>query len=239
MRKLFNIDQDEKNRILEMHENATKRHYLNETGVAFAGGEPNGFKMETMEQASKSKGPVITPQMMGVTPAVFKAMNILAAKVSQGEQTPSTVVPEDPKAIYIGATTDDSGNKYVYRIERYAPVLGDVNYPFPKWVQTTAYSKGENMPYTKPDGTVSQNAYNKWDKETYQFDANRPKPEEVTESFNLMTQTYKINPDDFKKAIIATYSDPKVQALLPKAKQIAQTTQTVPSVYKEVLSSLG
>jgi hypothetical protein len=30
MRKLFNIDQDEKNRILEMHENATKRHYLNE-----------------------------------------------------------------------------------------------------------------------------------------------------------------------------------------------------------------
>jgi hypothetical protein len=49
MRKLFNIDQDEKNRILEMHENATKRHYLNETGVAFAGGEPNGFKINKME----------------------------------------------------------------------------------------------------------------------------------------------------------------------------------------------
>ena len=63
--------------------------------------------------------------------------------------------------------------------------------------------------------------------------------EEVEESFDLLAQTYKINPDDFKKAIIAIYSDPKVQALLPKAKQIAQTTQTVPSLYKEVLASLG
>ena len=49
MRKLFNIDQDEKNRILEMHENATKRHYLNEySGVAF-GDEQNGLKIEKVE----------------------------------------------------------------------------------------------------------------------------------------------------------------------------------------------
>jgi hypothetical protein len=95
------------------------------------------------------------------------------------------------------------------------------------------------MPYTNRDGTVSQNAYNKWDAKPYQYDTTRPDPKKVTESFNLMTKTYKINPDDFKKAIISTYSDPKVQALLPKAKQIAQTTQTVPSFYKEVLSSLG
>jgi hypothetical protein len=59
MRKLFNIDQDEKNRILEMHENATKRHYLNETGVAFAGGEPNGFKMETTEQSVSEQDSVV------------------------------------------------------------------------------------------------------------------------------------------------------------------------------------
>ena len=50
MRKLFNIDQDEKNRILEMHENATKRHYLNEySGVAF-GDEQNGLKIDATEQ---------------------------------------------------------------------------------------------------------------------------------------------------------------------------------------------
>lgn len=30
MKKLFNIDQEEKKRILEMHENATKRYYLSE-----------------------------------------------------------------------------------------------------------------------------------------------------------------------------------------------------------------
>jgi len=238
MRKLFNIDQEEKNRILEMHENATKRHYLNETGVAFAGGEPNGFKVETTEQASKSKGLVITPQMMGLTPAAYKAMNILGNKASQGEQSPSTVVPEDPKAIYIGNTVNDSGDMYVNSFIRYVPILGDVNYPFPKWVQTTMYTKGESMSYTAPNGVVSQNAYNKFDKEVFQFNANRPTPEEVTDSFTAM-QSYKINPDDFKKAIIATYSDPKVQALLPKAKQIAQTTQTVPSIYKEVLASLG
>jgi hypothetical protein len=239
MKNLFYSDQEEKNRILEMHVSATKRHYLNEyTGVAF-GGEQYGLKLENMEQTSKSKGLVISPQMMGLTPASLKAMNILGAKASQGEQTPSTVVPEDPKAIYIGVTTDDIGDKYVYRIERYAPILGDVNYPFPKWVQTMAYTKGESMSYTRPDGSVEQNAYNKWDKEVYQYNANRPKPEEVTNSFDLMMQTYKINPDDFKKAIISTYSDPKVQALLPKAIQIAQTTQTVPSLYKEVLTSLG
>jgi hypothetical protein len=49
MRKLFNIDQEEKNRILEMHENATKKHYLNEySGVAF-GDEQNGLKIEKVE----------------------------------------------------------------------------------------------------------------------------------------------------------------------------------------------
>ena len=54
MRKLFNIDQDEKNRILEMHENATKRHYLNEySGVAF-GGEQNGLKIEKVEATEQS-----------------------------------------------------------------------------------------------------------------------------------------------------------------------------------------
>ena len=29
MKKLFDINEDEKNRILEMHVSATKRHYLN------------------------------------------------------------------------------------------------------------------------------------------------------------------------------------------------------------------
>jgi hypothetical protein len=58
MRKLFNIDQDEKNRILEMHENATKRHYLNEySGVAF-GGEQNGLKIEKVETTEQSLGTV-------------------------------------------------------------------------------------------------------------------------------------------------------------------------------------
>ena len=51
MRKLFNIDQDEKNRILEMHVSANKRHYLNEySGVAF-GDEQNGLKIEKIGRA--------------------------------------------------------------------------------------------------------------------------------------------------------------------------------------------
>jgi len=58
MRKLFNIDQEEKNRILEMHENATKRHYLNEySGVAF-GDEQNGLKIEKVETKEQSLGTV-------------------------------------------------------------------------------------------------------------------------------------------------------------------------------------
>ena len=60
MRKLFNIDQDEKNRILEMHENATKRHYLNEySGVAF-GDEQNGLKIEKVETTEQPEQPGVS-----------------------------------------------------------------------------------------------------------------------------------------------------------------------------------
>ena len=61
MKKLFNIDQDEKNRILEMHENATKRHYLNEySGVAF-GDEQNGLKIEKVETKEQVRTGEVTP----------------------------------------------------------------------------------------------------------------------------------------------------------------------------------
>ena len=76
MRKLFNIDQDEKNRILEMHENATKRHYLNEySGVAF-GDEQNGLKIEKMETKEQSvatppTGNVAAAQPKPVDPAIL------------------------------------------------------------------------------------------------------------------------------------------------------------------------
>jgi hypothetical protein len=61
MRKLFNIDQEEKNRILEMHENATKRHYLNEySGVAF-GDEQNGLKIEKVETTEQVRTGEVTP----------------------------------------------------------------------------------------------------------------------------------------------------------------------------------
>jgi hypothetical protein len=63
MRKLFNIDQDEKNRILEMHENAAKRHYLNEySGVAF-GDEQNGLKFEKVETKEQKQSVVPTDEV--------------------------------------------------------------------------------------------------------------------------------------------------------------------------------
>jgi hypothetical protein len=221
-------------------------------GVAF-GAEQNGLrikKIETTEQAAKRPVPqkrpvpikkpeVIPPQMMGLTPVLLKVIDILQDKASQGQKNPFAVVPEDPKAIYRGVTYDDNGDKYITGLEKYVPILGEANHPFPKWVIQVSYTRGGSMPYTNRDGTVSQNAYYKWDAQPNQYDATRPDPKKVTESFDLLTRSYKINPDDFKKAIIAIYSDPKFQALLPKAKQIAQTTQTVPSFYKEVLSSLG
>ena len=76
MRKLFNIDQDEKNRILEMHVSANKRHYLNEySGVAF-GDEQNGLKIEKMETKEQSvatppTGNVAAAQPKPVDPAIL------------------------------------------------------------------------------------------------------------------------------------------------------------------------
>lgn len=92
MRKLFNIDQDEKNRILEMHENATKRHYLNEySGVAFAGGEPNGFKMETTEQTA--------PVQPNTAEIVKQAMNMFPDPQWYGSIAGKEISATDPNAI--------------------------------------------------------------------------------------------------------------------------------------------
>lgn len=221
-------------------------------GVAF-GAEQNGLrikKVEATEQVTtkpvaKQSGaklgePVITAQMMGITPAVKKVLDILGAKASQGEKNPTTVVNEDPKSLYLGDTeTDSEGNKFITSVYKYAPIMGTVNYPFPKWVITTSYTKGGSQAYTGPDGVVVQNAYSKWNSEPIQHDSTAPTKQEDIRNFFEAFKSYKVNPEEFKKAIIATYSDPKVKPLLLKAKQIAQTTQTVPSMYKQVLSSLG
>ena len=63
MRKLFNIDQDEKNRILEMHENATKRHYLNEQSSGLTPQESKVVKMiEDRISRGEQKPVVILPE---------------------------------------------------------------------------------------------------------------------------------------------------------------------------------
>ena len=252
MSRKFIISEDERARILGLHETAKSNHgtVISEQsmGVGFMSGEPNGLKIkkdEPTEQVTrrpqapkKSNDIVVTPQMMGVTPAVKKAMDVLNAKVLQGDETPSAVVPEDPKAIYLANVgTSPAGDKYVEYLFRWIPVMSNSNYPFPKWVQAAMYEKGESQSYTKPDGSIAQNAYNKWITSPSQIDYNVD-PKTVEDSLDAI-QSYKVNPDEIKKAVTAIYNDPKVQALLPKAKQMAQTVQTIPQLYKEVLSSIG
>ncbi len=95
MRKLFNIDQDEKNRILEMHENATKRHYLNEySGVAF-GDEQNGLKIKKVEATeqtmatggddAKVKYKNLIAKVDQFLPFDIKQLQDVANKVKSGE----------------------------------------------------------------------------------------------------------------------------------------------------------
>lgn len=90
MRKLFNIDQDEKNRILEMHENATKRHYLNEySGVAF-GDEQNGLKIEKIETKEQVRTGEVTPNQ---TKEVYeKNMLSVNEKLPLDNQTLATML---------------------------------------------------------------------------------------------------------------------------------------------------
>jgi hypothetical protein len=86
MRKLFNIDQDEKNRILEMHENAVKRHYLNEySGVAF-GDEQNGLKIEKVEtkEQKQSVAPSDTAKYKSL---IDKVKNFLPFDITQLKDT--------------------------------------------------------------------------------------------------------------------------------------------------------
>jgi hypothetical protein len=100
MRKLFNIDQEEKNRILEMHENATKRHYLNETGVAFASGEPNGFKMnkmETMEQTAATTAPKINLTDPNIVRKLYNKGNEL---FNRGQKEGYFMIPDYPTTFF-------------------------------------------------------------------------------------------------------------------------------------------
>ena len=94
MRKLFNIDQDEKNRILEMHENATKRHYLNEySGVAF-GDEQNGLKIEKIETKEQT-----TPVQPNTAEIVKQAMNMFPDPQWYSSIEGKEISASDPNAI--------------------------------------------------------------------------------------------------------------------------------------------
>ena len=94
MRKLFNIDQDEKNRILEMHENATKRHYLNEySGVAF-GDEQNGLKIEKVETKEQT-----APVQPNTAEIVKQAMNMFPDPQWYSSIAGKEISANDPNAI--------------------------------------------------------------------------------------------------------------------------------------------
>jgi hypothetical protein len=103
MRKLFNIDQEEKNRILEMHENATKKHYLNEySGVAF-GDEQNGLKIEKVETKEQSLGTVAQSTDVVEKPKVDPAV------LSTIQTTFPTPMKDDAGKMTFGRTDPDSG----------------------------------------------------------------------------------------------------------------------------------
>ena len=112
MRKLFNIDQDEKNRILEMHENATKRHYLNEySGVAFAGGEPNGFKMETTEQTTPQKPNQFCPKLVpSPGPTDWNKVKAEIGKYGANKSGESVYIPSYPTTFFLSNNTGTLGN---------------------------------------------------------------------------------------------------------------------------------
>ncbi len=129
MRKLFNIDQDEKNRILEMHENATKRHYLNEYfGVAF-GDEQNGLKIEKIETKEQVRTGEVTPNqtkevydknMLSVNeklPLDSKTLATMASKLNGIEK--SLIGPQFEKAL-----NDVWGNDLINQFNKSMSTLG-------------------------------------------------------------------------------------------------------------------
>lgn len=72
--KKFLISEEEKNRILGMHKEATKKHYLS-------------------EQATPK-----TPT--GLNPSEAKAVNMIQDKIERGEKTPVVILPENPTVAY-------------------------------------------------------------------------------------------------------------------------------------------
>ena len=111
MRQLFNIDESEKQRILEMHENATKKNYLNEQGgvpetAASSGTKLNGktYKMEKIIDDTSLRQ--------------FLNWGIVSRELAKG-----------PHTINVGMINTATGHNYTVAPERTAnPGPGDPYY---------------------------------------------------------------------------------------------------------------
>lgn len=151
MRKLFNIDQDEKNRILEMHETATKRHYLNETGVTFAGGEPNGLKIEKMDAREQMEQPGVTG---GESVDKKQIYNQLISKINEfipvntKEFVPILAIAKTP-----GTGNMDAFKEYQNVIQRVHEILPKLN---PIGSEEAMTSNWERYTSNTGLGTVAQ-----------------------------------------------------------------------------------
>lgn len=183
MRKLFNIDQDEKNRILEMHENATKRHYLNEQG-----------DMVGQQQSS------------GLTPQESKAVKMIEDRISRGEQQPVIILPENPTIAYQYPSRVENGETpyWANGLFVYAALPGraaNLNKPGSKTIS----------PYAGHFKTVSLGTDKKWTTETYTIIP--PQPSDSMnlqsivgpENFNKMILASFSKLDENSKNVIKQY----------------------------------
>ena len=135
MKKLFNIDQEEKNRILEMHISANKRHYLNETGVVFAGGEPNGFKINKMETNEQGETPKVAGNNPPSTSLDSNYLGIINNMIPTYEilQPYATLVPEDVNMTGLSDKDYDMLNKGLMAYNKIAQTKINLPVSSPDW----------------------------------------------------------------------------------------------------------
>ena len=245
MKNKFIISEEEKNRILGLHETAKSNPgtVLSEQalGVAF-GPEMNGLKIkkvEATEQTAKkatTQQPEVTPQMMGVTPIVKSAMDLINDKFSKGAKVAAVVVPQDPKGVYvaIGTPADDGSGQMSYNlIQRFTPIIGN-KVPLPYFVITQQINRGYNKDYTRRDGTTS--SHPTWEVTASTDTGTRAQNmNDVAENLQTLTN-YGLSLDDLKKVGLALVNDPKYKAQLPAIKQYVASNPNTPDIYKQMFS---
>lgn len=167
MKKLYFLDEEEKNRILSIHESATKRHYLSEQVSQGQPGDPYVYKLENGKYYFKGKEGTTNkdalkykdwyesklPKSIAAIKALFdKNINVTQTEVKSTTNTdPNKTVQDTTKKIQALLGLEQTGNMDSNLLQKINEKLNGKPQEAPK-ADVTTQPKAEPLQQLTPAG---------------------------------------------------------------------------------------